>query len=62
MRNFYDRVVAFVFILGLLVAGAGFAHAGPYEDALEKFTTDDYSDTADVALFPSISEAQQRAA
>jgi urea transport system permease protein len=47
MRNFYDRVVAFVFILGLLVAGAGFAHAGPYEDALEKFTTDDYSDTAD---------------
>ena len=47
MRNFYDRILAFVFVLGLLVAGAGFAHAGPYEDALEKFTTDDYSDTAD---------------
>jgi urea transport system permease protein len=47
MRNFYDRVLALVFILGLLVAGAGFANAGPYEDALEKFTTDDYADTAD---------------
>ena len=47
MRNFYDRVVALVFILGLLVASAGLAHAGPYEDALEKFTTDDYADTAD---------------
>jgi urea transport system permease protein len=47
MRNFYDRVLALVFILGLLVAGAGFAHAGPYDDAIEKFTTDDYADTAD---------------
>jgi urea transport system permease protein len=47
MRIFYDRVLALVFILGLIVAGAGLAHAGPYEDALEKFTTDDYADTAD---------------
>src|SRR5450631_694381 len=47
MRNFYDRILALVFILGLLVAGAGLAQAGPYEDALEKFTTDDYADTAD---------------
>jgi urea transport system permease protein len=47
MRNFYDRILALVFILGLLVAGAGLAHAAPYDDALEKFTTDDYADTAD---------------
>src|SRR5471030_1480804 len=47
MRIFYDRLIALVFVLGLLAAGAGFAHAGPYEDALEKFTTDDYADTAD---------------
>jgi urea transport system permease protein len=47
MRIFYDRVLALVFILGLLVAGAGVAYAGPYDDALEKFTTDDYADTAD---------------
>src|SRR5471032_641218 len=47
MRNFYDRILALVFILGLLVAGAGLACAGPYEYALEKFTTDDYADTAD---------------
>src|SRR5476649_1567267 len=47
MRNFYERIVALVFVLGLLLAGAGLACAGPYEDALEKFTTDDYADTAD---------------
>jgi len=47
MRVFYDRIVAFVFALGLLVAGIGLAHAGPYEDALAGFTTDDFSDTAD---------------
>jgi urea transport system permease protein len=47
MRNFCGRILALVFVLGLLVAGAGLAHAGPYADALEKFTTDDYADTAD---------------
>jgi urea transport system permease protein len=47
MRIFYDRIAAFVFALGLLVAGAGLARAGPYEDALAGFTTDDFSDTAD---------------
>ena len=31
----------------MLVAGAGLAHAGPYEDALAGFTTDDFSDTVD---------------
>ena len=47
MRASYDRIIALVIALGLLVAGAGFAHAGPYEDALAGFTTDDFSDTAD---------------
>jgi urea transport system permease protein len=47
MRSFYDRIIALVFALGLLVAGAGLAHAGPYEDALAGFTTDEFSDTAD---------------
>jgi urea transport system permease protein len=47
MRAFYDRFIAFVIALGLLVAGAVFAYAGPYEDALAGFTTDDFSDTAD---------------
>ena len=47
MRALYVRITAFVFALGLLVAGAGLAHAGPYEDALAGFTTDDFSDTID---------------
>jgi urea transport system permease protein len=47
MRVFNDRLIALVFAVVLLVAGTGFGHAGPYEDALEGFTTDDYSDTAD---------------
>ena len=47
MRAFYDRIIAFVFVLCLPVIGAGLAHAGPYEDALAGFTTDDFSDTAD---------------
>jgi urea transport system permease protein len=47
MRGFYDRIIAFVIALGLLVAGVGLSHAGPYEDALAGFTTDDFSDTAD---------------
>ena len=47
MRALYDRIIAFVFLLGLLAAGAGLAHAGPYEDALAGFITDDFSDTVD---------------
>jgi urea transport system permease protein len=47
MRAPYDRVIALVFALGLFVAVATSAHAGPYEDALAGFTTDDFSDTAD---------------
>ena len=47
MRALYDRIIALVFVLGLLIAGVGFAHADPYEDALAGFTTDDFSDTAE---------------
>lgn len=47
MGQFYDRILAIVFAIALSVAATGFAHAGPYEDALEKFTTDDFADTAD---------------
>src|SRR6188768_889508 len=47
MGQFYDRILAIVFAIALSVAAAGFAHAGPYEEALEKFTTDDFADTAD---------------
>jgi len=42
-----DRILAFVFVLGLLIAGTGLAHADPYTDALAGFTTDDFSDTVD---------------
>ena len=47
MRSFYDRIVALVFVVGLLFAGATAAHAGAYEDALVGFTTDSFGDTAD---------------
>ncbi len=47
MGKFRDRILAIVFAIGLIVSAAGLAHAGPYEDALEKLTTDDYADTAD---------------
>ncbi len=47
MRSFHDRVVAFAFAVGLLIAGAVGAHAGPYEDALAGFTADSFGDTAD---------------
>jgi urea transport system permease protein len=47
MRSFYDRIVALVFVVGFLFAGATAAHAGAYEDALVGFTTDSFVDTAD---------------
>jgi urea transport system permease protein len=47
MRNFYDRVVALVFVVGFLITGATLVHAGAYEDALAGFTTDSFADTAD---------------
>jgi urea transport system permease protein len=47
MRSRYDRMVALVFLLGLLFVGAGGAHAGPYEDALVGFTQGSLSDTGE---------------
>ena len=47
MRRSYDRILALVFGLALFLAGVVGAHAGPYEDALAKFTTDDFDDTID---------------
>jgi urea transport system permease protein len=47
MRRFFARFAVLAVVVGVLVAGAVTAHAGPYEDALPGFTTDDFSDTAD---------------
>ena len=47
MCRFCDRILALVFALGMLVAAAAPVHAGPYEDALPKFTTDEFDDTID---------------
>ena len=47
MRRSYDRMLALVFGLALFLASVAGAHAGPYEDALAKFTTDDFDDTID---------------
>ncbi|MEI9804742.1 MAG: hypothetical protein WDN48_10210 [Pseudolabrys sp.] len=58
MRVFNDRLIALVFALALLVAGTGLGRAGPYEDALEGFTTDDYSDTAEAITKVATSAAR----
>jgi urea transport system permease protein len=47
MRRFYDRFVAFIFAVALMLVGNACANAGPYEDALAGFTTDSFADTAD---------------
>src|SRR5665213_3375835 len=48
MRVLNDRLIALVFAIGLLIAAsANAAVAGPYEDALPGFTTDEFSDTID---------------
>jgi len=47
MRVLNDRLIVLVLAIGLLVAGTGLGHTGPYEDALPGFTTDEYSDTAE---------------
>ena len=47
MRSFYDRVIAFVFGIGLLFVAATIVHADAYEDALVGFTTDSFGDSAD---------------
>ncbi len=56
------RFVALAFAIGVIVCVAGFAHAGAYEDALEKFTTDDFSDTADAVATVAVSGNPQAAA
>ena len=46
MHGFRDRALALVFAVGILLFGAAFANAGPYEDALAGLTTDSFGDTA----------------
>ena len=55
MRKVYTRVVALVFALGVLLAAAAPTWAGPYEDALAKFTTDDFDDTIEAINAVAIS-------
>jgi urea transport system permease protein len=47
MSALYDRVVALVIAIGLLVACGLSANAQSYEEALAKFTADSFSDTDD---------------
>jgi urea transport system permease protein len=47
MRAFYDRLAAFACSLVVLVALLTAAHAGPYEDALQRFTADNFDETAE---------------
>jgi urea transport system permease protein len=45
MRVLRDPFIALVCVLGAFIGGAAPAQAGPYEDALVRFTTDSYDDT-----------------
>jgi urea transport system permease protein len=45
MFGFCGRLLALVFALGVFAALASVAQAGPYEDALSRFVTDDFDDT-----------------
>ncbi len=45
MRALLDRFLAFVLAFGLLLAGVAVAQSGPYEDALQHFTADSFSET-----------------
>jgi urea transport system permease protein len=47
MIDLRDRIVALVIAVGIFVAGAVVAHAGPYEDSIAKFTQGSLSDTGD---------------
>jgi urea transport system permease protein len=47
MSALYERVVALVVAIGLLIAGGVAANAQSYEEALAKFTADSFSDTDD---------------
>ncbi len=59
--SFYGRMVALVFAVGVLLAGAAVAQAGAYEDALAGFTTDSFSDTAE-AVDAAVASADPRTA
>lgn len=45
MRGLWDRLIALAFVFGVLCVAATAAHAGAYEDALQKFTADSFGDT-----------------
>jgi urea transport system permease protein len=45
MRSFCDRFIALVLALGMLAAVTAAAQAGPYEDALLRFTGDSFDET-----------------
>lgn len=45
MRAIRDPLVALLCILGVFLAGAAPAAAGPYEDALAGFASDSFTDT-----------------
>ena len=45
MRAIRDPLVALLCILGVFLAGAAPAAAGPYEDALAGFASDSFADT-----------------
>src|SRR4051812_20185042 len=51
MRSFCERIVTLVFVIGFvigaLIAAKAPGNAGPYEDAIPKFTTDEFDDTID---------------
>jgi urea transport system permease protein len=47
MSGFCRRLLALAFALGVLGALPAAAHAGPYEDALARFVTDDFDDTTE---------------
>src|SRR5882672_5360821 len=55
MRSYFDRMLALVFVLGVLLAAAAPVHAGPYEDALQKFLTDEFDDTIEAVNAVAVS-------
>jgi urea transport system permease protein len=45
MSSLYDRLIALVLMVGVLIAGGPSAHAQTYQNALAGFTTDSFNDT-----------------
>ena len=54
MRRFTVCLMALALVTGIFAALSA-AHAGPYEDALEKFTTDDFGDSIDAVTAVALS-------